>query len=138
MGKIIEAENVGYVYQSKYQKTKALTEVSCSFERGKVYAITGKSGSGKSTFLSLLAGLDVPTEGNLYIEGKEIRGVQISRGLVRQKNLSPGSHGTCDRHPLLLAAAYHVRHLPVERIGQPHFCEKFPRPLLCLLFRDML
>ena len=67
-GKIIEAEKIGYVYQSKYQKTRALTEVSCSFERGKVYAITGKSGSGKSTFLSLLAGLDVPTEGNLYID----------------------------------------------------------------------
>ena len=45
MGKIIEAEKVGYIYQSKYQKTKALTEVSCSFEQGRVYAITGKSGS---------------------------------------------------------------------------------------------
>lgn len=81
MGKIIEAENIGYVYQSKYQKTKALTGVSCSFERGKVYAITGKFGSGKSTFLSLLAGLDVPTEGNLYIDGKEIR--EIDRDAYR-------------------------------------------------------
>lgn len=72
MDQIITAEKVGYTYQSKYQKTKALSDVSCSFERGKVYAITGKSGSGKSTFLSLLAGLDVPTEGKLYIEGKDI------------------------------------------------------------------
>ena len=86
MGKIIEAENVGYVYQSKYQKTKALTEVSCSFERGKVYAITGKSGSGKSTFLSLLAGLDVPTEGNLYIDGKEIR--EMDRDAYRMNSAS--------------------------------------------------
>ncbi len=73
MEKIIEAMNVSYIYQTKYQKTKALSEVSCSFERGKVYAITGKSGSGKSTFLSLLAGLDVPTEGTLSIEGQDIR-----------------------------------------------------------------
>ncbi len=73
MEKIIEAVNVSYIYQTKYQKTKALSEVSCSFERGKVYAITGKSGSGKSTFLSLLAGLDVPAEGTLYIEGEDIR-----------------------------------------------------------------
>lgn len=73
MGKMIEAVNVSYIYQTKYQKTKALSEVSCSFERGKVYAITGKSGSGKSTFLSLLAGLDVPTEGTLNIEGEEMR-----------------------------------------------------------------
>lgn len=73
MEKIIEAINVSYVYQTKYQKTKALSEVNCSFERGKVYAITGKSGSGKSTFLSLLAGLDVPTEGTLSIEGEDMR-----------------------------------------------------------------
>ncbi|MDE6601128.1 MAG: ABC transporter ATP-binding protein [Lachnospiraceae bacterium] len=73
MEKMIEAVNVSYIYQTKYQKTKALSEVSCSFERGKVYAITGKSGSGKSTFLSLLAGLDVPTEGTLSIEGQDIR-----------------------------------------------------------------
>ena len=73
MDKIIEAANVSYIYQTKYQKTKALSEVSCSFERGKVYDITGKSGSGKSTFLSLLAGLDVPTEGTLLVEGEDIR-----------------------------------------------------------------
>lgn len=73
MEKTIEAVNVSYIYQTKYQNTKALSEVSCSFERGKVYAITGKSGSGKSTFLSLLAGLDVPTEGTLYIEGEDMR-----------------------------------------------------------------
>ena len=73
MEKIIEAVNVSYIYQTKYQKTKALSEVSCSFERGKVYAITGKSGSGKSTFLSLLAGLDVPTEGTLAVEGEDMR-----------------------------------------------------------------
>lgn len=73
MEKIIEAVNVSYIYQTKYQKTKALSEVNCSFERGKVYAITGKSGSGKSTFLSLLAGLDVPTEGMLAVEGEDMR-----------------------------------------------------------------
>ena len=73
MEKIIEAVNVSYIYQTKYQKTKALSEVNCSFERGKVYAITGKSGSGKSTFLSLLAGLDVPTEGTLTVEGEDMR-----------------------------------------------------------------
>lgn len=73
MEKMIEAVNVSYIYQTKYQKTKALSEVSCSFERGKVYAITGKSGSGKSTFLSLLAGLNVPTEGTLSVEGEDMR-----------------------------------------------------------------
>lgn len=86
MAKIIESENVGYIYQTKYQKTQALSGVSCSFEKGKVYAITGKSGSGKSTFLSLLAGLDVPTEGKLYIEGKDIR--EIDRDDYRMRKAS--------------------------------------------------
>lgn len=86
MAKIIEAENVGYTYQTKYQRTQALSGVSCFFERGKVYAITGKSGSGKSTFLSLLAGLDVPAEGSLFIEGKDIR--EIDRDEYRKNRAS--------------------------------------------------
>lgn len=86
MDKVIEAVNVSYIYQTKYQKTKALSEVSCSFERGKVYAITGKSGSGKSTLLSLLAGLDVPTEGTLYIEGEDMR--KINRDIYRLNKAS--------------------------------------------------
>ena len=86
MDKVIEAVNVSYIYQTKYQKTKALSEVSCSFERGKVYAITGKSGSGKSTFLSLLAGLDVPTEGTLNIGGEDMR--KINRDIYRLNKAS--------------------------------------------------
>lgn len=86
MEKLIKAENVGYIYQSRYQKTQALSGVTCSFEKGKVYAITGKSGSGKSTFLSLLAGLDVPTEGNLYVEGKNIR--EINRDQYRRNQVT--------------------------------------------------
>jgi len=86
MDKVIDAVNVSYIYQTRYQKTKALSEVSCSFERGKVYAITGKSGSGKSTFLSLLAGLDVPTEGTLYIEGEDMR--KINRDAYRLNRAS--------------------------------------------------
>lgn len=86
MDKIIAAENVSYTYQSKYQQTKALSEVTCDFERGKVYAITGKSGSGKSTFLSLLAGLDVPSEGRLLIDGKDIR--EMDRDRYRMEEAS--------------------------------------------------
>ena len=86
MGKIIEAESVSYVYQTKYQKTRALSGVNCSFERGRVYAITGKSGRGKSTLLSLLAGLDVPTEGTLYIDGEDMR--KIDRDAYRMKRAS--------------------------------------------------
>ncbi|MDO5540405.1 MAG: ABC transporter ATP-binding protein [Eubacteriales bacterium] len=84
MTKMIEAQHVSYVYQTKYQKTQALKDVTCSFEAGKMYAIMGKSGSGKSTFLSLLAGLDIPEKGNLYIEGREMRTIDRDRYRMEQ------------------------------------------------------
>ncbi|SHH63047.1 ABC transporter ATP-binding protein [Sporanaerobacter acetigenes] len=67
---ILKAEEVSYVYKSKYQTVEAVSDVSCTFDTGKVYAIVGHSGSGKTTFLSLLAGLDLPTKGEIYLEDK--------------------------------------------------------------------
>lgn len=69
----LRAEKVSYSYQTKYQKVDAVREVSCTFEHRKMYAIIGESGSGKSTFLSLLAGLDVPDEGNIYVQGQSLK-----------------------------------------------------------------
>lgn len=66
---ILELKNVYYNYSNKHQKVEVLKNLSCSFEKGKVYAIVGKSGSGKSTMLSLMAGLDVPTSGQVFYEG---------------------------------------------------------------------
>lgn len=67
---ILKAEEVSYIYKSKYQTVEAVSDVSCTFDTGKVYAIVGHSGSGKTTFLSLLAGLDLPTKGEIYLEDK--------------------------------------------------------------------
>jgi putative ABC transport system ATP-binding protein len=66
---MLEVRDVGYIYQGKYQSIEALKHVSCHFEAGKFYAVTGPSGSGKSTLLSLLAGLDLPTSGEILVEG---------------------------------------------------------------------
>lgn len=54
-------------------RVQALRGVSFTISRGELLAIMGPSGSGKSTLLHLIGGLDVPTEGEIYIEGKEIR-----------------------------------------------------------------
>lgn len=67
---ILKAKEVSYIYKSKYQMVEAVSNVSCTFDTGKVYAIVGHSGSGKSTLLSLLAGLDLPTKGEIYLEDK--------------------------------------------------------------------
>lgn len=76
---IIELRGVSYNYSSKFQRVDALKHVTCSFEEGKVYAIVGKSGSGKSTLLSLLAGLDLPSAGEVLYEGKPTSTMDLAK-----------------------------------------------------------
>ena len=66
---ILEARNLMYSYSSKREKL-VLKNVSASFEEGTFYAVVGASGSGKTTFLSLLAGLDDPVSDRSFIMGK--------------------------------------------------------------------
>ena len=66
---ILELKDVRYTYRTQYQQVQALKGISCSFEEGKLYAIMGKSGSGKTTLLSLMAGLDLPSEGEVLCHG---------------------------------------------------------------------
>jgi ABC-type lipoprotein export system ATPase subunit len=79
MSTILAAEDVSYTYISRYQRVEALKHVSCSFEEGSFYAITGRSGSGKSTLLSLLAGLDIPTQGDIFYNGKSLKTIDRNR-----------------------------------------------------------
>ena len=69
---MIKVLNVSFSYKSKYQVVEALKNVSCTFEKGKMYAIYGESGSGKSTLLSLMAGLDEADEGSIFVDGEDI------------------------------------------------------------------
>lgn len=77
---ILEVKNIDYAY--KTQKTKkVLNQVSTQFEEGKFYTIVGASGAGKTTFLSLLAGLDTPMCGSILYNGEDIqkRGLNYHR-----------------------------------------------------------
>ena len=49
-----------------------MSDISYSFEKGKLYAITGRSGAGKTTLLSLICGLATPTSGSILLNGKDI------------------------------------------------------------------
>lgn len=81
---ILTLENVSYTY--KHAQKSAVSSVSCAFEKGNVYAIAGPSGSGKSTLLSLLAGLDLPTEGDVVFDGDSLTGLNLDR--YRRESIS--------------------------------------------------
>lgn len=65
---ILQVQNVSYAYKANRSK-QILKDVSCAFDCGKLYAILGPSGAGKTTLLSLLAGLDLPTVGQILYDG---------------------------------------------------------------------
>ncbi|MDD4186981.1 MAG: ABC transporter ATP-binding protein [Eubacteriales bacterium] len=76
---IITLDSVKYTYGNRYQSMEALQNVSCTFEQGKIYAIIGKSGSGKSTMLSLMAGLDLPQQGDVFFRGQSTRNLNLDQ-----------------------------------------------------------
>ncbi len=69
---ILKVENLTKIYGNDNNKVVALDNVSFSIEEGEFIAIVGASGSGKSTLLHLLGGVDKPTSGTVYIDGKDI------------------------------------------------------------------
>lgn len=81
---VLSLENVTYRY--KNAQRAAVSGISCEFEEGKVYAVVGASGSGKSTFLSLLAGLDLPTEGTIRFQGDSLAELNLDR--YRRESIS--------------------------------------------------
>lgn len=66
---VFELQNVQYTYKTQYQENNVLKGITHSFDTGAVHAIMGKSGSGKTTLLSLMAGLDLPTAGEVLCDG---------------------------------------------------------------------
>lgn len=69
---ILKVENLTKIYGKDSTEVTALDHVSFEVEKGEFVAIVGASGSGKSTLLHLIGGVDRPTEGKVYIEGKDI------------------------------------------------------------------
>lgn len=72
---IMEVNNVEYAYDNK---RKVLKGVSLSLEEGKMYAILGPSGCGKTTLLSLMGGLDSPSNGQILYGGQDIEKIGLS------------------------------------------------------------
>lgn len=69
---IVEFKDVSRVYVSGDHELRALDHVNMTLDEGKFVVILGPSGAGKSTLLNLLGGLDSPTDGKIYVQGKDI------------------------------------------------------------------
>ena len=67
---VLEITNLSKVYGNSENSVKALDGINLSVEDGELIAIVGKSGSGKSTLLHIIAGIDTPTNGNIFINDK--------------------------------------------------------------------
>lgn len=121
----ISLQNVSYSYRGKYQTVKAVDGVSYEFEPGKCYAVIGKSGSGKTTLLSLMAGLDLPTQGEILVDGKSTK--DWNRNQMRRDAVSV-IYQNYNLFPLLTVQ---------ENIQYPLELKKVPRRESLELAREM-
>ena len=85
---VIRADKIAKTYQEGKLRTEVLREVSLDVKRGETVAIVGASGTGKSTLLHILGGLDAPTAGEVEVEGKTMsRLSDRARGELRNRSL---------------------------------------------------
>lgn len=85
---VIKAVNLKKYYTTEAYEVRALDGVSLSVNEGEFLAIVGTSGSGKTTFLNMLGGLDIPTEGGVWIRGNSLKDMEAEeRTIFRRRNI---------------------------------------------------
>ena len=85
---LLEVRSICKTYGSGETAVRALKNVSFTVPKGEFTAVVGESGSGKSTLLNMLGALDVPTSGQVLIDGKDIFQMDDSRlTIFRRRNI---------------------------------------------------
>ncbi|MBQ3513994.1 MAG: ABC transporter ATP-binding protein [Lachnospiraceae bacterium] len=87
---ILQAVNIKKIYKTKMgsNQIEALSNINFSVEPGEFVAIMGESGSGKSTMLNILAALDTPTSGEVFLDGMNFSNIkEKERAAFRRNNL---------------------------------------------------
>lgn len=86
MSELLKIDHLSCSYHSLEGETNALFDISFDVKEGEFVAIVGPSGCGKSTLLSLIAGLMEPTNGAIYIDGKDVKSSKKNIGYMLQKD----------------------------------------------------
>lgn len=73
---VLQTDNLKKYYGTGENQVRALDGIDLTVEQGEFLAVVGTSGSGKSTLLHMLGGLDLPTSGKVYVDGKDISGLK--------------------------------------------------------------
>lgn len=140
---VAAAEGVGRTYDAAGRYVQALSDVSAEFHGGRVAAVSGPSGSGKSTLLRILAGLDVPTEGEVTVCGTALHGLgararrRLRRTLVAFLYQKPSdnlvSYLTAEQHLRMSAELRGLRDVDateaLELVGIAHAGSRRPHEL---------
>ncbi len=83
---MVLAENLVKIYKTSELEVLALQGLDLTIEQGELTAIIGNSGSGKSTFLNMLGGLDEPSAGKLYVDGKNLFKLSKQEKVIYKRN----------------------------------------------------
>ncbi|HHY25345.1 MAG TPA: ABC transporter ATP-binding protein [Desulfitobacterium dehalogenans] len=85
---ILKVEKLCKTYGTREAQVQALKEVSFTMEKGEFAAVVGESGSGKSTLLNCIGGLDNPTSGRVFLEGRNLFSMKEGeRTVFRRRNI---------------------------------------------------
>ena len=141
---LLDVKNVRKVYTTRFggNQVEALKDVNFSGEQGEYVAIMGESGSGKSTLLNILAALDKPTEGKVFLKEKDLSKVKEKEMAAFRRNnlgfvfqdfnlLDTFSLKDNIFLPLVLSGTSHKemerRLLPLaDKLGIKNLLEKYP------------
>ncbi len=133
----IQVDNMTHQFKGKRNDTvTAISNLSLSIKKGEFFVIVGPSGCGKSTLLDLLAGLQLPSQGRIVVNGERVSNPSLTRGFVFQQyallpwrttieNVAIGIEelGLKRKERLVKAASY------IELVGLKGFEETYPHQL---------
>ena len=136
MGKTLSIQNVNKSFTVDGQKVDVLKDINLEVQEGEFIAIVGHSGCGKSTLLKIIAGLEKNDTGLVTVDGKEVNGPGMDRGMIFQehrlfpwmsieKNVQLGLKGLSKEEKTKLSDQY------LELVKLSEFKKAYPSQLSC-------